>query len=117
MLIKNSRPSKQLPRNWKKKLEPENPSDDHTWCEDAHWWQNIFILILPPIKEFGREFTPDQNLLLCFRNHCSECLRFADCQVRQHLAVEFDVRLSQGGHELAVGGSIQTGRSIDTGDP
>ena len=55
--------------------------------------------------------------LFCFCHNRSKCLRVADCDIGQHLAIELDIRLLERRHQLAVCRAVQAGRSVDAGDP
>jgi len=48
-------------------------------------------------------------------HYSSKSLRFAHCQVGQHLAVERDIGLLQGGDQAAVGCAVQPGRRVECG--
>src|SRR5690606_9978279 len=55
--------------------------------------------------------------LLCLCHNRGERLRVADCDICEHLAVEFDICLLHGRHQLAVSRAVQASRSVDAGDP
>src|SRR5512139_1239212 len=74
-------------------------------------------MILPPLNNVGAQHAAPLLDLSGFCNYGSECRWFADCHIRENLAVEFDVCLFQVSHQFAIGGPIQTSRGIDAGDP
>lgn len=57
------------------------------------------------------------NLLLCRFHHCLEGIGVVHGQVRQDFAVELDVFFGELVDQPGVGGAVQTGSGIDTGDP
>ena len=56
-------------------------------------------------------------ILFYFLNDSAESLRIVNCQVGEHLAVDFDAGFVQVTHQLRVGEALQASSGIDTLDP
>ena len=52
-----------------------------------------------------------------FLHQALKFLRLKDCEIRENLAIEFDVGLAETVHELAVGGTQIAAGDVDTHDP
>ena len=55
--------------------------------------------------------------LLYFGNNCLESIGVVDCEVSEHLAVDFDASLVQQTHQLAIAEALHAGSGIDTLNP